>query len=86
MILYHGSNAIVEKPLLVPQNRALDFGRGFYTTENKTQAFQLYAGGELSKKETIERLKIKKLYNQLAFGSERALSHIKYIGTLSEKE
>jgi hypothetical protein len=38
MILYHGSNVVVDKPQLVPQNRALDFGSGFYTTENKTQA------------------------------------------------
>ena len=35
MILYHGSNVIVEKPILVEQNRFLDFGYGFYTTTNK---------------------------------------------------
>ena len=158
MILYHGSNIVVDKPRLVPQNRALDFGSGFYTTENKAQAvsfagrvyrrrkdgepvvsvyefdeitafatcdvlhfdyaneewldfvsahrnrtyqgdnnelvygpvanddvyvtFQLYAAGELSKEETISRLKIKKLYNQMVFSSERALSYLKFIGTL----
>ena len=38
MILYHGSNIIVAKPKLVQQNRFLDFGYGFYTTTNKTQA------------------------------------------------
>ena len=38
MILYHGSNAIVEKPKLIEQNRFLDFGYGFYTTTNKDQA------------------------------------------------
>ena len=162
MILYHGSNVIVERPQLIPQNRALDFGKGFYTTENKTQAisfaskvfhrrkdgepvvsiyefdetvaftacnllrfdsadevwldfvsthrnrtyqgesfeliygpvanddifltFQLYASGDLTKQETIERLKIKTLCNQLVFGSEQALSHLKFIGTLNEKE
>ena len=162
MILYHGSNIIVDKPLLVPQNRALDFGKGFYTTENKIQAisfaskvfnrrkigepivsvyefnensafadcsllrfdsaneawldfvsdhrnctyqgklyeliygpvanddifltFQLYASDDLSKQETLERLKIKRLYNQLVFESERALSYLKYIGSLDEKE
>ena len=37
MILYHGSNVIVSTPMLVPQNRYLDFGYGFYTTTNKTQ-------------------------------------------------
>ena len=38
MILYHGSNTIVEKPKLVEQNRFLDFGYGFYTTTNESQA------------------------------------------------
>lgn len=32
MILYHGSNVTVDHPKLVPQNRYLDFGFGFYTT------------------------------------------------------
>ena len=158
MILYHGSNIVVKKPRLVSQYRALDFGTGFYTTENKAQAvsfagrvfrrrkdgepivsiyefdeiaafaacdflrfdyadeawlefvsahrnrtykdknyeliygpvanddvyvtFQLYAAGELSREETISRLKIKTLYNQMVFSSERALSFLKYIGTL----
>ena len=34
MILYHGSNVIVDKPKLIQQNRFLDFGFGFYTTTN----------------------------------------------------
>lgn len=38
MIVYHGSNTSVEMPKLMIQNRFLDFGFGFYTTENKTQA------------------------------------------------
>ena len=38
MILYHGSNMVVEKPRLIEQNRFLDFGYGFYTTTNKVQA------------------------------------------------
>ncbi len=38
MIVYHGSNVIVDKPKLIVQNRFLDFGFGFYTTTNKTQA------------------------------------------------
>lgn len=38
MILYHGSNVTVEKPVLVKQNRFLNFGFGFYTTTNKEQA------------------------------------------------
>ena len=38
MILYHGSNTVVEMPRLIEQNRFLDFGYGFYTTTNKAQA------------------------------------------------
>ena len=162
MLLYHGSNLIVEKPQLVFQNRALDFGSGFYTTENKSQAisfaqkvyhrrkegkpiintyefdkdeafsacdllrfeapdekwldfvsshrnrtyngkvyeliygpvanddifltFHLYASGELTKEETIKRLKIKKLYNQLVFTSERSIKYLKFAGILDIKE
>ena len=38
MILYHGSNVVVEKPKIIPQLSALDFGAGFYLTSNRQQA------------------------------------------------
>ena len=38
MLVYHGSNLVVDKPRLLPQNRFLDFGPGFYTTTNRDQA------------------------------------------------
>lgn len=162
MILYHGSNVAVPKPKLIPQNRFLDFGFGFYTTTNKMQAiafadkvykrhrkgrrianiyeldeqvaftecsilrfdspgetwldfvsenrsgnyngqaydliygpvanddvyttFALYSAGVLTKEQTLESLKIKKLYNQLVLTSEKALSYLKFIGTVPEGE
>ena len=162
MILYHGSNLIIDKPKLIPQNRFLDFGFGFYTTTNKIQAisfaekvyrrekegkkqvsiyevneeklfsecsalrfdlpdekwldfvsqnrsgsydgegydviygpvanddvyttFTLYQAGTLTKAQTLEALKIKKLYNQMVFASEKALSYLKFIGTVPEEE
>lgn len=162
MILYHGSNVIVSEPRLIPQNRFLDFGFGFYTTTNKTQAigfadkvykrrkvgcrvvniyeideskafadcsvlnfdtadeawldfvsdnrsgsykgkafdiifgpvanddvyttFNLYSSGVISKEQTLEALKIKKLYNQLVLTSEKALSYLKFIGTIPEED
>ena len=162
MILYHGSNVTVSEPRLVEQNRYLDFGYGFYTTTNKTQAigfadkvtkrrksgertvsiyeidegtafaecsilrfesaneawldfvsenrsgnysgeaydfiygpvanddvyttFTLYAAGVLTKEQTLEALKVKKLYNQLVLTSEKALSYLKFIGTVPEEE
>ena len=38
MYLYHGSNTKVEKPQLILSNRTLDFGPGFYTTSDESQA------------------------------------------------
>ena len=162
MILYHGSNLVVSEPKLVEQNRFLDFGYGFYTTTNKTQAvgfadkvtkrrkegvptvsvyeideekafsecsvlrfdtpneawldfvsanragqyegiaydfiygpvadddvyttFTLYTAGVLTKEQTIETLKVKKLYNQLVLTTDKALSYLKFIGTVPMEE
>ena len=162
MILYHGSNLVVEKPKLVLQNRFLDFGFGFYTTTNKVQAisfaekvykrkndgtkqvsiyeidekrifaecsvlrfasadeawldfvalnrsgsyigksydiiygpvanddvyttFTLYQAGILTKEQTLEALKIKKLYDQMVFATEKALSFLKFVGTIPGEE
>ena len=38
MIVYHGSNMIVEYPDIKHSFRALDFGKGFYVTTVKEQA------------------------------------------------
>ena len=38
MTLYHGSNLIIQSPHLLKIHRALDFGRGFYTTSDFEQA------------------------------------------------
>ena len=38
MLVYHGSNIVVEKPEIRKPNRNLDFGIGFYTTMNMKQA------------------------------------------------
>ena len=153
MILYHGSNMIIEKPEILKPSHALDFGPGFYTTLNRDQAVDfarkvvlrkggipvvneyeidcdtafelcdvlkfdelneiwldfvcscrdgvnvaegrdfvfgpvanddvyrtltLYREGELSKDETLARLKIKQLYNQLVFATEKALTFIRF--------
>jgi len=40
MLLYHGSTIAIEKPLLVEQQRGLDFGTGFYLTTNEPQAIR----------------------------------------------
>ncbi len=162
MILYHGSNVVVSEPRLIRQNRFLDFGFGFYTTTNKSQAvafadkvskrrkengkivsiyeideqkaflecsvlhfespgaawlnfvaenragkysgksydfvygpvanddvyttFTLYTAGVLTKEQTLEALKIKKLYDQLVLSSEKALGYLKFMGIVPEEE
>lgn len=48
--------------------------------------FMLYSAGALTKQQTLEALKIKKLYNQLVLASEKALSYLKFIGTVPEGE
>ena len=156
MILYHGSNVIVDQPKLIRQNRYLDFGFGFYTTTNRAQAvnfaqkvtdrrkmgeatlniysvneavaFQeckvlqfdspdeawldfvaanrqgtyqgekydliygavanddvyrtiaLYMTGVLDKEQTLSSLKIRKLFNQLVFATEKSLQYLKFEG------
>jgi len=150
MILYHGSNMVVARPKLLEPTRLLDFGAGFYTTTNRTQAvsfcnkvclrmrstkgfvsvydfdlplarkslsvlefnvadeawldfvsanrlgkplkkrwdivigpvandtiyrtFVAYETGFYTKQQTIEQLKVRKLYNQVTFKTEEALA------------
>jgi hypothetical protein len=154
MILYHGSNLIVEKPRPVEQNRYLDFGFGFYTTSNLEQArnfalkvvkrkggtpivniyefdekqvetlesfkrfispdedwldfvsenrngvykgenygiiigpvanddvyttLQLFMGGFLTREQTLQTLKIKKLYDQYVFATKEAMELLHFV-------
>lgn len=48
--------------------------------------FTLYTAGVLTKEQTLEALKVKKLYNQLVFTSDKALSYLNFIGSLTEEE
>ena len=132
MILYHGSNLIIPRPRLVPQNRYLDFGYGFYTTTNRAQAISFadkvtrrrregtpsvsiyeleeaafstcqvlrfsdadvswldYVSGNRSgvftKEQTLEALKIKKLFDQLVLATEKSLSYLHFIGSVPQEE
>ena len=38
MLLYHGSNILVDKPEIIESERTLDFGKGFYLTTSLDQA------------------------------------------------
>jgi len=38
MKIYHGTNMVIEQPKIINRFKTLDFGEGFYTTENERQA------------------------------------------------
>lgn len=63
-----------------------DFIYGPVANDDVYTTFTLYTAGVLTKEQTIEALKIKKLYNQLVLTSPKALSYLKYIGTVPKEE
>ena len=69
---YHGEN--------------YDFIFGPVANDDVYTTFTLYAAGVLTKEQTLEALKVKKLYNQLVVTSEKGLSYLKYVGTLDKEE
>ena len=77
----------------VSENRAgncnkenFDFIYGPVANDDVYTTFTLYTSGILTKEQTIEALKIKKLYNQLVLTSPKALSYLKFSGTVSKEE
>lgn len=77
----------------VAENRAgkysgelFDFVYGPVANDDVYTTFTLYTAGVLTKEQTLEALKIKKLYNQLVLSSEKALGYLKFIGTISEED
>ena len=67
MLLYHGSNVIVEKPRLIKQNRFLDFGFGFYTTTNKKQAINFALKVRERRKSGIATVNVYEINEDKAF-------------------
>lgn len=59
-----------------------DFVFGPVADDDVYTTFILYSAGVLTKEQTVQTLKVKKLYNQLVLTSEKALSYLKYLGTL----
>ena len=66
--------------------KAYDFIFGPVANDDVYTTFTLYSAGVLTKEQTLEALKIKKLYNQLVLSSEKALSYLKFIGTVPQEE
>ena len=63
-----------------------DFIFGPVANDDVYTTFTLYSAGVLTKGQTLEALKIKKLYNQLVLSSEKALSYLNFIGTVPQEE
>jgi len=55
MIIYHGSNVVVEQPKILQSERMLDFGTGFYATSNKEQAVR-WAERVADRRETKDQM------------------------------
>lgn len=69
MILYHGSNVVVDHPKLIQQNRYLDFGFGFYTTTNRDQAVNFAQKVTARRKTGIATLNIYTIEEAVAFNA-----------------
>lgn len=63
-----------------------DFIFGPVANDDVYRTFTLYTAGLLTKGQTLEQLKVKKLYNQLVLATEKALSYLHFIGTVPEEE
>ena len=65
---------------------AFDFVYGPVGDDDVYTTFTLYTARVLTREQALEALKIKKLYNQLVLSSEKALSYLKFIGTVPKEE
>lgn len=66
--------------------KVYDFIFGPVANDDVYTTFMLYSSGLFTKEQTLEALKIKKLYNQLVMSSEKALSYLEFIGTIPWEE
>ncbi len=68
------------------RGKEYDLVYGPVANDDVYTTFTLYSAGALTKEQTLEALKIKKLYNQLVLTSEKALNYLKFVGTVPEGE
>lgn len=80
---------VLEAKLLV-SDMVLSIGTEFIENESedvtKQDCEMIYTAGVLTKEQTLETLKVKKLYNQLVITTEHGLSYLKFSGTLPKEE
>lgn len=66
--------------------KTYDYIFGPVADDNVYTTFMLYTTGVLTKEQTVDALKIRKLYNQLAIASQKGLSFLKFVGTVPKEE
>lgn len=64
------------------KGKEYDFIYGPVENDDVYTIFTLYSAGALTKEQTLEALKIRKLYNQMVLTSDKALSYLKFLGTM----
>jgi hypothetical protein len=62
------------------QGEQYDLIYGAVANDDVYRTITLYMTGVLSKAQTLEALKIRKLFNQLVFGTDKALGYLKFEG------
>lgn len=82
MKLYHGGTLEVNKPVILKEQRLLDFGNGFYTISNKKQAEN---GVLIKQKRKTEKNAIVSVYNFSDTNFRRNLFNIKLFETPTEE-
>lgn len=65
---------------------AFDFIYGPVANDDVYTTFTLYSAGVLSKAQTLDALKIKRLYNQFVLSSDKALGYLQFVGTVPKEE
>ena len=71
--IFHGSDIAVPEPKIIPANRLLDFGEGFYTTSSYEQAQRLANRVRLRKKT------VKQIISVYDFNSDKAAKDLNII-------
>ena len=67
MTVYHGSNVEVREPRIIKPNRTLDFGNGFYTTTNHSQASDFARRVTMNRGKGIATVNVYEVNEALAF-------------------
>ena len=75
-------NFVSENRAGIYKGKDYDLIYGPVANDDVYTTFTLYSAGVLTKEQTLEALKIRKLYNQMVLTSTKALGFLKFVGTV----